>query len=85
MLPSTDEVLMSEAVQKVLSDVGRTRAASMVRTSIDQLRTLKQARLETLSEAIRRARSSVNVGDLQGSDPWADVRDPSTGRDVDLD
>ena len=39
MLPSTDEVLMSQAVQSVLSDVGRTRAASMVRKAIGLLRT----------------------------------------------
>jgi hypothetical protein len=30
-------------------------------------------------------RASLNVDDLQGPDPWADVRDTSAGRDVDLD
>jgi prevent-host-death family protein len=53
--------------------------------SIDQLRTLEQARPETLAEAIRRMRASLNVEDLRGPDPWAGVRDPSTCRDVDLD
>jgi len=53
--------------------------------SIDQLRTLEQARPETLAEAIRRMRASLNVDDLQGPDPWADVRDTSAGREVDLD
>jgi prevent-host-death family protein len=53
--------------------------------SIDQLHALEHARPETLAEAIRRARSSVNVDDLKGSDPWANVRDTSPGRDIDLD
>ena len=53
--------------------------------SIDQLRTLERARSETLAGAIRRARSSVKVGDLEGPDPWAGVRDTSAGRDIDLD
>jgi len=52
--------------------------------SIDQLRTLEQARSDTLAEVIRRARASLNVDDLQGPDPWANVRDTSAGRDVDL-
>lgn len=52
--------------------------------SIEQLRTLEQARPRTLAEAIQQARSSVNVDDLQGPDPWAAVRDTSSGRDVDL-
>ena len=39
MLPSTDDVLTSQAVQNVLPDVGHTRAASMVRTAIAVLRT----------------------------------------------
>ena len=53
--------------------------------SIEQLRMLEHARSETLAEAIRRARSSVKVGDLEGPDPWAGVRDTSAGRDIDLD
>lgn len=53
--------------------------------SIDQLRTLEHSRSETLAEVIRRARSSLNVDDLQGPDPWVNVRDLSTGRDIDLD
>jgi len=52
--------------------------------SIDQLRTLEHSRSETLAEAIRRTRSRLNVDELEGPDPWADVRDTSTGRDIDL-
>ena len=70
------------ATPVVVTSNGKPVAAVV---SIDQLRSLEQARLETLSEAIRRARSGVNVNDLQGPDPWANVRDPSTGRNVDLD
>lgn len=53
--------------------------------SLEQLRTLEHARLETLAEVIRRTRSSLNADDLQGPDPWVDVRAPSTGRDIDMD
>ena len=52
--------------------------------SIDQLRAIKHARGESLGEAIRRARSSLNPDDLRGPDPWANVRDRAPGRDVDL-
>lgn len=52
--------------------------------SIEQLRTLEQARSVTLAEAIRRARASLDVEDLRGPDPWAEVRDASAGRDIDL-
>lgn len=52
--------------------------------SIDQLRAIEQARPATLGDAIRRARERVNVDDLRGPDPWAGVRDASTGRRVDL-
>jgi antitoxin (DNA-binding transcriptional repressor) of toxin-antitoxin stability system len=52
--------------------------------SIDQLRALEAPRSETLGEAIRRARSALDVEDLRGPDPWADVRDRSAGRDIDL-
>lgn len=53
--------------------------------SIDQLRTLEQARSETLAESIRRARSGLEVDALAGPDPWANVRDTSSGRDINLD
>lgn len=53
--------------------------------SIDQLHVLEHSRPEPLGEAIQRARSSVNLDDLRGPDPWANVRDTSIGRDVDLD
>jgi prevent-host-death family protein len=53
--------------------------------SIEQLHTLERSRSETLGEAIRRMRSSLNMDDLEGPDPWAGVRDSSPGRDIDLD
>lgn len=53
--------------------------------SIDQLRAIEHARSETLAEVIRRTRSNLHVEDLQGADPWANVRDTSAGRDIDLD
>lgn len=53
--------------------------------SIDQLRALERSRSETLAEAIERARAGLNVDDLRGPDPWANVRDTSAGRDIDLD
>ena len=39
MLPSTDELLVSAAVQAVLPEIGRTRAASLARAAIGKLRT----------------------------------------------
>lgn len=53
--------------------------------SIEQLRTLERSRPETLGEVILRMRSDLNMDDLQGPDPWANVRDTSPGRDIDLD
>jgi prevent-host-death family protein len=52
--------------------------------SIPQLRALERARSETLGEAIQRARSSLNVDDLAGPDPWPDPRGASVGRDIDV-
>jgi len=52
--------------------------------SIEQLRAFEQARSETLADAIRRARDSLDINDLTGSDPWASLRDTTVGRDVDL-
>jgi antitoxin (DNA-binding transcriptional repressor) of toxin-antitoxin stability system len=52
--------------------------------SIEQLHELEHARRETLAEVIQRARSKLDVNDLRGPDPWADVRDRAAGRDVDL-
>lgn len=52
--------------------------------SIDQYRKIEELRKETLSQVIARFRANVNPQDLEGPDPWADVRDRSPGRDVDL-
>jgi prevent-host-death family protein len=57
--------------------------AAMV--SIEQLESLERSRSETLGEVIQRTRARLNLDDLGGPDPWADVRDRSPGRDVDLD
>jgi prevent-host-death family protein len=53
--------------------------------SIAQLHALEAARPETLGEAVLRARSNLDTDDLAGPDPWANVRDRSPGRDVQLD
>jgi prevent-host-death family protein len=52
--------------------------------SIEQLRSLERARSKTLADVIRMVRAKLNVDDLRGPDPWADVRDLSPGRDLDL-
>jgi L-seryl-tRNA(Ser) seleniumtransferase len=39
MLPSTDDLLTSPGIQPLLSEIGRTRATSLVRTAIQHLRT----------------------------------------------
>ena len=52
--------------------------------SIEQLRRLEDSQPATLAEVIRRTRAKLDVNDLRGPDPWAKVRDRSTGRDIDL-
>ena len=52
--------------------------------SIDQYRKLEETRRETLSDVIAQFRASVNPRDLEGPDPWADVRDRSPGREIEL-
>jgi prevent-host-death family protein len=52
--------------------------------SIDQLRSLERDRSETLADVIRTVRAKLNGGDLRGPNPWADVRDTSPGRNLDL-
>lgn len=52
--------------------------------SIDQYRKIEELRKETLSQVIAQFRASVDPRDLEGPDPWTDVRDRSPGRDVDL-
>lgn len=49
--------------------------------SIDQLRRIERP---TVHDVLARLRASVRPDDLAGSDPWAGVRDRSSGRDVDL-
>jgi L-seryl-tRNA(Ser) seleniumtransferase len=39
MLPSTDDVLLSQAVQSLIPEIGRSRATTLVRAAIDELRT----------------------------------------------
>jgi prevent-host-death family protein len=52
--------------------------------SIEQYRKLEEMRNETLSQVIAQFRASVDPRDLEGPDPWADVRDRSPGRNIDL-
>lgn len=52
--------------------------------SIDQYRKLEETRKETLSDVIAQFRASVNPRDLEGPDPWAEVRDHSPGREIEL-
>jgi L-seryl-tRNA(Ser) seleniumtransferase len=49
MLPSTDELLTSAAIQAVSSEVGRTRTASLARAAISELRTELTADITTQS------------------------------------
>lgn len=49
--------------------------------SIGQLREIER---ETISQVIARFRARVPPATLVGPDPWADVRDRSVGRDIDL-
>jgi prevent-host-death family protein len=72
----------SRGTPVIVTSNGRPVAAVI---SIEQLHTVERSRPETLAEAIQRARANLKVDDLRGPDPWADVRDTSTGRDIDLD
>ncbi len=45
---------------------------------------LRRAERPSLSDAVARFRESVSPRDLDGPDPFADVRDSSPGRDVSL-
>lgn len=65
-------------------EVTRNGEPVAVVVSIDAYRAMEKAKKETLSDAIMRFRQSVDPHDLEGPDPWADVRDCSPGRDVHL-
>jgi prevent-host-death family protein len=71
----------SRGTPVVVTSNGQPLAAVI---SMEQLRTLESSRPETLGEAIRRIRASLEPETLDGPDPWADVRDRSPGRDIDL-
>lgn len=45
---------------------------------------LRRVEQPTLAEIVARFRARVAPDDLEGPDPWADVRDRSLGRDVEL-
>ncbi len=51
--------------------------------SIDEFRRLSSRR-EGFWSAYQRWRATVDPADLEGDDPFADVRDRSPGRDVDF-
>ncbi len=52
--------------------------------SIAQYRALQQTAGGTLADVLRALRAQIVPADLAGPDPFADVRDPSPGRKVDL-
>lgn len=71
----------SRGTPVVVTSNGQPLAAVI---SMEQLRTLERVRPATLGEAIRRVRASLDPAALDGPDPWADVRDRSPARDIDL-
>ena len=54
-----------------------------VLTSVDEYRRLSSRR-EGFWTATERWRASVDPADLEGEDPFADVRDKSPGREIDF-
>ena len=65
-------------------EVTRNGQPIAVVISIDAFHALEAAKKETLSDVIGRFRASVDPRDLEGPDPWADVRDHSPGREIHL-
>lgn len=65
-------------------EVMRNGQSVAVVISMDQYRGIEEAKKVTLSDVIARFRASVDPRDLDGPDPWADVRDRSSGREIDL-
>jgi prevent-host-death family protein len=65
-------------------EVTRNGQPVAVVLSIDAYRKLEETTRETLSDVFAEFLRSVDARDLEGPDPWADVRDRSEGRDVDL-
>ncbi|MBI5534282.1 MAG: type II toxin-antitoxin system prevent-host-death family antitoxin [Deltaproteobacteria bacterium] len=78
---------------KVLRGAERGAAVEVTRhgqpiaavVSIDDYRRIEDASKETLADVVAWFRAQVRPGDVEGADPWADVRDRSPGRKVDLD
>ena len=64
----------------VITSHGQAVAAVV---SMKQFERIERPR-RSLGEAIRIARASINVADLEGPDPFANVRDRSPGRPVRL-
>jgi prevent-host-death family protein len=77
---------------KVLRSAERGTAVEVLRNgqpvaaviSIEQYRAIEGAKKETLASVVAGFRSSVDPRDLEGPDPWANIRDRSAGRDVKL-
>lgn len=77
---------------KVLRTAERGTAVEVMRNghpvaavvSMAQYRKLEEANKDTLSDVIAQFRANVDPRDLAGPDPWAGIRDPSTGREIDL-
>jgi prevent-host-death family protein len=77
---------------KVLHSAERGHAVEVTRNgqpvaaviSIEQYRELQRAKSGTLADVIAWREANVDPRDLEGPDPWKDVRDRSPGRDVAL-
>ena len=52
--------------------------------SMDHLRIIEASAPPSLFESILAARATIDRADLEGPDPWADVRDRAPGRDFSL-
>ena len=65
-------------------EVTRNGQPVAVVISIDAYRKLEGATKETLSDVIAHLRESVDPQDLEGPDPWEDLRDRSPGREIQL-
>lgn len=61
-------------------EVTRNGAPIAAVVSIEQLRRIQR---QTVPDVIARFRERVRPEKLEGPDPWADVRDRTTGRPVD--
>lgn len=76
--------VLRSAERGIPVEVMRNGQPIAVVISMGQYREVQGAAKPTLSAFIAEFRASVDPRDLEGPDPWADVRDRSAGREVDL-